>query len=214
MTLAPQETQLLSEHLKAFSAVNVDAAVASNCLEMAFRTYGPVTRTSFGTLRDGINYILPVKSLITRLLVLEIHDWSLLISDMRGESCHVDAYAVSRSTGCKALGLVLQDQRRELHVYEEGANVREVQSLCDGDRWYYREQGQLQVFEDPCEYRGKKQRQRLRVEALRNYFKLYTGFEVPDWPHVNFARAIGLQRSTHEVRNPIKEFKTSFDVQI
>src|SRR4030095_14277743 len=98
---------------------------------------------------------------------------------MHRENCSVEAYAISRATGCNAIGLFLQENRRELHIFEEGRALREVQSLFDGDRWYYRETGPLQPFEDIAEYTRKKKRDRLQVNTLRGYFETYTGLMMP-----------------------------------
>lgn len=183
----------LKEHMKGFSAVNLSAEAAAVALEENLLRYGQVRSSHFPTFGEAINYLLPLKSFTTRFLMLGHGSWTFLITDMRGENCHVDAYTISRTTLCKAIGLFLQEERRELHVFVRGDNVRQVQSLRDGDRWYYREAGQLQMFEDSSEYLPKKKIDRLGVATLERYFQKNTGFKIPDWKKARFISILGLE---------------------
>src|SRR5262245_39086396 len=127
----------LLEHLKGFSAVNVNANTAVAALEENLRRFGPTSQSQFATFRDALNFLLPLKSFTKRYLVLGAGNWSLLVTDMKGENCYVEAYAISRATLCNAIGVFLLPERRELHLFEEGRSVREIQSSWDGDSWYY-----------------------------------------------------------------------------
>jgi len=131
---------------------------------------------------------------------------------MKGENPYVDAYAISRATNCSAIGVVLQEQRRELQIVERGKKVRQVQSLLDFDTWYYREEGGRLPWEDPDEYTRKSKRKRLTVEALKRYFATYTGFKVPSWNTARFSEIFGLERSVHEAQVPIVHYDTEWDL--
>lgn len=208
--LKPLES--FAAHLKGFSAVNLNAENTADALEERLRKYGTVGRSSFSKLSDALNYVVPVKSFTTRFLVLGLSEWSIILCDMRGENCYVDAYAISRVRHCRGIGLFLRDERRELHLFEEGKKVRQVQSLRDGDAWYYREEGALQKFEDPNEYLRIKKQDRLSVDATRRYFEAYTTLAVPDWKNLKFANMLGLERNTKDLRVPITEFETIMDI--
>jgi hypothetical protein len=202
----------LKEHLKQFSAVSVNVEAATEALEQTLRKYGPVHRTVINSFNNALKFLLPIKSFTTRFLVIGWHGWALVLTDMRGENSYVDAYAISRVTNCNAIGVVLQDKRRELQIFEQGKKVRQVQSLLDFDTWYYREEGQLQRWEDIVECTRKPKRKRLSVEALERYFEIYTGFKVPSWNTADFTELIGLERSVHEVQVPIIHFDTAWDL--
>jgi len=166
----------------------------------------------FFNFTEALHYLTPLRSFTTRFLIMGTGNWSLLVSNMRGENCSVDAYTVSRVTGCSALGIFMQPERRELQVFENGKKLREVQSLKDGDIWYYREEGMPQDFEMFDEYSRTPKSNRLRVDALWRYFGLYTGMEVPDWKNTEFSPIIGLERSTKDLRVPIATFETICDL--
>jgi hypothetical protein len=210
----PNEIRLVSEHLKCFSAIFMSADAVAVRLEEGLRAYGQVERVSLTGLASSVAYLLPLKSFPTRYVVLGTEEFAFLLCDMQGSNCHVNAFAISRSTGCRALCLVLQEERREFVLYEHGEKLREVQSSLDGDRWYYREEGAPQPFENPDEYRVKRQRDRLRPAVLRQYFLKYAGFSVPDWSNVRITHSFGLQRSLHELRIPVVQFRTVMDVEL
>jgi hypothetical protein len=213
--LPPTSAEIsLSEHLKGFSAVNARADAAVKVLEKHLRQFGPVAQTRIADVTDGLSYLIPIKSFATRYLILEVGDWSLMLADMRGANCYVEAYAIRRATLCNAIGLFAQQEHRELQLFEKGEKVRQVQSLRDGDKWYYREKGPLQPFEDADELFRKNKEERLKVEALHRYFKSYTSLSVPNWNAVNFSSIVGLERSTKDLRVQIIEFKTLLDLLV
>lgn len=207
-----QSTISLTEHLKGFSAVNLNADAAAVALQENLRQLGPVRQSHFANLPDALNYLLPIKSFTTRYLVLGLGDWSLILTDMRGANCYVEAYAISRRRLRNAIGVFLQQERREFQLCEDGRKVRQVQSLRDGERWYYREEGPLQAFEEPEECLRKKKQDRLSVDALQHYFQIYTGLNVPNWKNTRFTPIIGLERSTKDLRVQLSEFETVEDL--
>lgn len=202
----------LARHLSGFSAVNLGARVAASSLKEWLQRFGPVSESAFAHFSDGLSYLLPLKSFTTRYLVVEVGQWSILLTDMKEANCYVEAYVISRATLCRAIGLFLNEDRRELHVFENGEELREVQSLRDGNRWYFREEGALQAFEDVQEVSRRRKQDRLRVEALQRYFRIFTGMDLPDWKLTCFTDVFGLERSTHEGRVPIIQFETVRDL--
>jgi hypothetical protein len=97
---------------------------------------------------------------------------------MKDENCYVDAFG-QPSNKLQRYWIRIQENRRELQVFEQGSKVRQVQSLLDVDTWYYREEGTMQPWEGPAEYMARSKRKRLSVNALRRYFETFTAFKVP-----------------------------------
>lgn len=202
----------MRNHLRQLSAVSVQGEDAANALSQNLKKFGPVSLSRFETIHEGLHFLMPLRSFTTKFLLAEHDHWTLVLTDSKDSNSNVQAYAISRVTNCNAIGIVAQSNRRELQVFEQGQTVREVQSLLDVDRWYYREEGQLQPWEDPTQYTRTPKRGRLSAQTVEHYFELYTGFKIPSWQIEEFSKVIGLARSVHEVQVPIVEFETSWDV--
>jgi hypothetical protein len=203
-----QQAISIMDHLKGFSAININADAATTALQEVLLRFGPVSKSRLTIFQDVIEFLMPIKSFTTRYVVIGLGEWSVLLTDMRGENCYVDAFAISRSTRCSAIGLFLQQERRELQVFENGCKVRQVQSLIDGNKWYFREEGVLQPFEDAEECLRKRKQDRLSIVALRQYFLTYTGLTIPDWKNTDFTHIFALTRSTKGLRVPVSVFET------
>lgn len=201
----------LAEHLKGFSAVELSIDALLPTMKTWLGRHGPIQHCQLSDASVALQFLLPIKSFTTHYVLVGLGKWSLVVCDMRGECCYVDAYAASRSTGCRGIGVFLQQERRELHVFEKGEQIRVVQSLRDGDRWYYREDGLPQPFEDAAELR-RQTKDRLGVSILAHYFETYTGMKLPSWTTIKSTQFHGLERSIAEVRVPIVKFETINDV--
>ncbi|KAF0245557.1 MAG: hypothetical protein FD180_1528 [Planctomycetota bacterium] len=203
----------LSEHFRSFAAVRCEAHHTASTLGSVLATYGEVQITPLSTFEDVLEYLLPLKSFTTRYGVLGLSDeWSMVVSDMAGESCFVDVLALSRVTLRSAICIVARDDNRELHVAEGGKQIREVLSLLDFDRWHYRESGEPLFWEDKSDSRLSRRKDRLSVVLVRRYFELFTGHAPPDWPRHDFRGIEGLQRCTAEVKVPIRICETIRDL--
>lgn len=123
------------EHVKGFSAVNLPADTAATALEEFLLKYGVVEKHLLADFNDALGYLSPIKSFTTRYVVVGLGEWSILLTDMREANCYVEAFAVSRAKQCNAIGLFMQTERRELHVFEKGQKIRQIQSLRDGAKW-------------------------------------------------------------------------------
>ena len=172
-------------------------------------TFGAVKTcpVPYTNLVELAGFLTPLKTFPTRYGLLDFGTWTCLVNDMRGESCHVEGYALSRISGCRAIGVKIRLENRELHVYEGGEPVREIQSLLDGDRWYFRESGAFQWFEELSELTKKKKKEKLSVALLRTYFERYTGFQFPDWRALNTLRITGCERSLKDLKVPVIRFE-------
>lgn len=207
-----QKAVSLFEHVRGFSTVNLDASSATGFLAKYLHQYGCVEQQRFSSLDLALGYIIPLKSFATRFLILGLNGMSVIVSDMKSDNAYVDAYAICRLANCDGIGVFSQSERRELFVCKRGKKVRQVQSLQDGDKWYFREEGPLQIFEDAQEYRRKRKRERLSIKALAMYYQSFTGFAMPDWKNQMFSEMFGLERSTKELKVPLVRFETMHDV--
>jgi hypothetical protein len=203
-----QPAASITEHLKGFSAVSLHGAAAASALAESLRKFGPVEQCQLTTFEDALKHLLPIKSFTTRYVVMGLDEWSIILTDMRGANCYVEAFAISRARHCRAIALFLQRERRELHVFEDQRKLRQVQSIKDGNSWYFREEGDLQPFEDAGECLRRRRQDRLSTEALGHYFQTYTGLVIPDWRATRFAPIFGFVRSTKGLRVAVTEFET------
>lgn len=213
MNIDNRQTVSLREHLSAFSAVELpldDAAL--HYVGVAGR-FGPTSTVCLAGIRRGLEFLLPVKSFFTRYLLLDSGSWTLLVTDARGEFCYVDAYALSRATGCRGIGVSLLPDRRRLHLFEGGNKVREVHSESDPDQWYYREVGEIQGCEDPREYTKSHKSDRLTPEAVAECWRRFTGQELPRWEAMTGTPMIGVERSTADVKRPIISYEMRSDLR-
>jgi len=131
---------------------------------------------------------------------------------MRNESRLVDALLVSRVAHCQAISVCFQGKRREFAVIKSGQKLRQVESTSDGDRWYFRQEGTPQAFEEVSEYTRSPRSERLSVEAVKRYFIRFTGLELPLVANRSFTTAVGLERSTKDLLVPVARFKTLDDL--
>jgi hypothetical protein len=212
MILTMHRTFRSSEHLKGFSAVKLPSSKTMNSMEVWLSQFGPVKQSEFRILSDAFDYLFPVKTFTTRFLIIGLSKWSLLLADMREQNCYVDAYAISRATRCDAIGVTFRELSREMHIFEDGKHIRQLESADDGDRWYYWDTSPLQPFENVEETRRKRKKDRLSVSAVQQYFEAYTGLKIPDWKTLKPDLIYGLERSLHEILEPVRPFETIRDV--
>lgn len=213
MDIENTRTVSLREHLSAFSAVELPLEAAALHYVAVAGRFGPTSTVCLAGIRRGLEFLLPVKSFFTRYLLLDSGSWTLLVTDARREFCYVDAYALSRATGCRGIGVSLLPDRRRLHLFEGGNKIREVHSESDPDRWYYREVGQLQECEDPREYTKRRKSDRLTPEAVAGCWRRFTGQALPRWETMADTPMIGVERSTAEVTRAIISYEMAIDLQ-
>lgn len=198
----------MREQMRGFCAIDVSVESARPYLIKSLARFGPVSEVPLKGIKSVVEFLAPVKSFTTRYAGIQVDDWSYLVTDMKGENCDVNGYALSRATGCRAICITILPNRRQLQIIESGKIEREVQSLQDGDRWYFRESGPLQPFEDASDYVQKQKDARLSEESLAKYFERYTGQKLPEWSTLTENAAIGLRRSTKDVRVKIDVYAT------
>ena len=204
-------TLKLSEHLASFSAVAIPPKTAADLLAKNLRAYGPVVEVGLGLVEQSKAFLMPVKSFTTRFVISDYHGWSLLLSDMRFNNCVAIAQWMSSMSGCQAISIVCRRDHREFAVLRGGTHVRQVESLCDVDRWHFRQEGGIQPFEDESEYAARRKSDRLSLEALRRYFRRLTGLTDPQ-PRDCLRGPYGIERSISKLVVQVRTFRTVDDV--
>jgi hypothetical protein len=162
---------------------------------------------SFQSPEAALSFLLPAASYPDRYLLTSDGEWSYILFNSASDLPTAEAYAVSRETKCKAVAVVLEAKRREIHVYDKGQQLREIQSLQDGS-WYFREVGDPLPFEDPEDSNGTPKRRRLRPTVLTSYFSAFTGRRLPDWHAMARCEAVGFTVAYPNFEEPITYFET------
>jgi hypothetical protein len=202
----------LSEQFSGFAAVELTTAATADALGESLRRFGPVQQAKISSLAALAAHLSPVKSFTTTYAVAEFGAWSLILTDMKGENCNVNAFAVSRAKGCRGIAVTALERRRQLHIYEQGQKVRSILSLDDEGEWYYSEEGEALEFETPSDTIAQPKSRRLPLQRVRECFEVYTGLPFPEWGRLTSISAIGVARSVHEVRVEIVRYETLNDL--
>lgn len=187
-----------------FTVVDLDLQTAASLLEEVLAGFGPTSRANLQGMGGIAAYLGPRKSFPKRYVLVSLDGWTCLFDDTKDNNCYVEAYAISRLSKCKSFGMSLYSDRREMHVFDDGGNKRQILSLLDGDRWYYLEMGDLREFEDANDGLKRRKKDRLKQEVLISYFQAYTGIQVPTWEDVEDLAAIGVERSHKDLQVPVK----------
>lgn len=197
--------------LKCFTAVKMPLQSTADVLAQNLKRFGPVSRVSLAGSDQLLQFLGPLKTGVTRFGCVCAGEWTILMTDMRGENCFVDGFAISRKTRCAAMSVKIFHVIRAFQLVEDGAVVREVCSCADGDRWHFFELGALQPFEDVSENSKRRKRDRLSIETVTKYFEVYTGMKVPDWETLANCEGVGIGRSLKDVQVPILHFATDLE---
>lgn len=202
----------LAEHLKGIALVNLPAVETAEALRENLRRFGPVKLTTYRNFESALNFLLPLKSFVTRYLVLEIRDWSMVICDMNGESCFVNALAVSRMKSCIGIAGYFKETSRQFNFIRNGKEDRAVVCYWDG-RWFFHQQGEPHSFESISDYHARRKQDRLKPDRVIEYIGRATGMSMPtSWRTAPFAEIYGIERSIQDVRVPIIRYKTEADI--
>ena len=206
------ESYYLSEKFKCFCIARVRARHALEHVEKRLSEYGPTSVARFHSFVEARRFLMPLRSFPVRTVLLGYGSWTVLITNDRNDNSNTDAFLLSQSAGCDALSVSMQLYRREFAVHEGGVTLREIQSLWDGDRWYFRQSGRPLSFEDRSECFRSKATERLGVSAVLRYFQSYTKVAIPEWTEGTFDQMFGIERSTAEFKVPIIDFDTKDDL--
>lgn len=208
----PMQTSL-AEHLKCLAAVNAPAEVTVVRLTEWLGKYGPTMVRRWGSARDGLAHLLPLRSFPKRYLVLgrATFDWTLILDDMRYQVSDSDAWGVGRALGASAIGVCCQETQRLFRLFFPKEVRREIESMDDGGRWAFRARGEILPFEQPSDLEVPPRR-RLPPDLARQYFQAVTGSQWPDVAGGHWDTVATVERSHKDLRGEVLEYATAFDV--
>ena len=198
----------LQDQLDGFTLVELRLDIAIDALSESLERFGPVIRQPFVGIQEIAQYLTPLQSFPTRYVGVDLGPWTAFVTNGWGAIANVDGYAVSRRTGCRALGLRLTAEGREFHAYEAEKKQREIISCEDGDRWHYSESGNLMPFEDRDDASMTPARRRLSLDRVRRYAEQYTGFALPKFEELRDHDAVGLERSVKDLKARVEVYPT------
>ncbi len=202
----------LSDHLKGFSIVHAHVSPVKEQMRSQLVRFGPVTEVHLSDWPSIAEFLTPLRSFPTHYAALGLDEWTILLNNMRWETCHVDILSITKSLGCSGLTVYFRDDSRQLHMVKKGQAVRDVVCYEDGGKWFFHDVGEPADFENTERYASPRIRDRLTPKMVCDYFKSATGITIPfDWKTCRFAELIGLERSTHEVKVEITSWDTLLD---
>ena len=202
----------LSDHLKCLSTLRIPVSQAGEGLREQLLRFGRLEETQLPDWASISNYLIPLKSFPTRYVVLGINDWTFLLNDMRWETCHVDILSISKAFGCSGVTVCFREDSRQFHLVEDGKETRSVVCYEDGGKWFFHETGEAATFEDVELYSKRSVRERLMPEIVCEYFTAATGLTAPvKWRACGFTDAMGIERSTQDLKVTITRWETSDD---
>lgn len=197
----------LSEHFCFVALAKEEISSCVSLFESSFKRFGPVEKLAIADHGAALKFLLPLKSFTTRYLIFEIHGWCLCVSDMIGESCFVDVYALSRKTQCKALAAEFGATQRSFRFIEGGEVKRALSCYRDGDDWFFDQMGAPLDFESVERYSRLDRSERLTPDLVTHYLSQCTEIAFPlDLRTVALASIHGVQRSLDRLRVPLEQF--------
>lgn len=202
----------LSEHLRCVAYSKLPQQRAVECQERVLSRYGPVSISSFTSLPQAIEFLLPLKSFVRRFLILPCGELSFVCSDMIGEWCMVDVYAHSRMTRCEAVAGVALPVSRQFCYIADGAIHRKIGCDEDGDRWVFESTGEPLSFEDSARYLRRVKRERLTPEMVESLLFRLVGTSAPLSLSRSDVTVIGLERSWKDLRGQVEELNVENDI--
>ena len=206
-------TMKLSQHLTAISLVQRPAHVAEEVLGKFLAKYGEVERVELAGWAEVAAYLSPLLSFGTRHVLVPHGEWTLIIDNMHGGSPGDLGVVLSTRSGAVVVNATWREDGRIWEVIDKGERQRAVACYEDGGRWVFHEEGTPFGFEDTAAFAKRKKSERFPVSAVQHNVGAMTGVEFPmDWRAVLSAPAVGLERSTSQFKNPVKQFPTEIDL--
>lgn len=202
----------LSEHFEGVALVETATNEAAKALASILARYGRVERAMLTDWEAVKSFLLPLKSFPTRYALISFSGWTAIVADMHLEMCHVDALGISKHTGSRAVSAYFRERTRHFHLIEDGRSIRDVTCYEDNGKWVFFQAGQAASFEDLKAYSERKVSDRLTPDAVLAYLHAVTGIAVPlDWRHAS-AKSVGLERSTQDLKVPIRTWPAQIDL--
>jgi hypothetical protein len=201
----------LKSHLQIVALVELPHEAATEELVRVLSRFGVATRQSLERWVATRDFIVPLRSMPTRYVLAPVQGWTLIVTNMRFESGHVDALAISRNTGCTAVSAHFMDESRHFHLVHAGQEIRDVVCYKDGSKWFFAARGEPQPWERTGLYRSARIPDRFTPEMATAYVEAVTGIHFPLAWHEAIHDATGIERSTKDVKVPIATFDVVAD---
>ncbi|MBM3837321.1 MAG: hypothetical protein FJ398_05035 [Verrucomicrobia bacterium] len=202
-----RKVRSLSEHLCYIALAKSDVSACVQLLEGSFQRFGPVEKTLMSDRGAALKFLLPLKSFTTRYLVFELNGWCLCVTDMIGENCFVDVYALSRKTRCPAMAAEFGATQRSFRFMEGGEVKRSIDCYRDGSDWFFEEMGARLDFESAEHYSRPDRSERLTPDLVTRYLSQCSEIPFPlDVRKTAFASIHGIQRCLDRLRVPLEQF--------
>lgn len=197
----------LSEHLCYIAMAKIDSSACVQLLEGSFKRFGPVHKSVIADPHAALKFLLPLSSFTTRYLILETNGWCVCVTDMIGETCFVDVYALSRATQCVAVAAEFSPTQRSFRLIQHGEVKRAVSCYRDGVDWFFDQIGAPLEFETVEGYRRLERAERLTPEMVSCYLSRCSQIDFPlDVRTTRFTAIHGVQRSLDNLRVPLEHF--------
>lgn len=199
----------LSEQFRCVALSELPLEQAVEMQRKALSRFGPVVSRTHDSWSEVFDRFTPLRTFPRHYLVAGLGDWSLVLSDMIGESCLVDVLFHSQQTGCRAVGGIALPAGRQFFYIEAGEQHRDIQCFLE-DRWCFRQIGAPLAIERPEFYIRRSRSERLPEHLVFDYISAITGISFPLRFNSAPSRMIVLERSWHLLqKSPQEHFVTN-----
>lgn len=207
--------ELLSEHLQVYHVMkSPEEAVAATLVKQLSR-FGSVQKQEFSDFRKALEYILPIKSFVTRYLTVQLGEWSLLTCDMRLSDCDSHIVGLSQHLKCEAISAVGHNRGRQFNYYVDGSNRRVIHCYEDGNRWVFFQEGSPLECEQGSNYTLRRKPDRFKPEHVWQCMNHVTGIAFPiNWVELRNRPATTLERSLQDLKVSVQLYETKRDVTL
>jgi hypothetical protein len=207
------EVEMLSQHLQMSHLIKCSEEAIITALERQLSRFGAVEKREFPTFKHAMEYLLPIKSFVTRYLTVQVGEWVLLVCDMRNSNCFSEVMNLSKALKCEAVVAVSLDCARQFHHVIDGADRRIVHCYEDGNRWVFYEKGIPLECEQVANYTLKRKPDRFKSEDVWRCLNFVTGIVFPiNWIELRGRQVVTLERSLQDQKVPVQLYETKWDV--
>ncbi|MEK7762388.1 MAG: hypothetical protein AAB433_12460 [Nitrospirota bacterium] len=209
------EVELLSEHMQISHLIKCSPEAATAALERQLSRFGTVEKREFSAFKQAMEYLLPIKSFVTRYLTVQIGEWVWIICDMRLSDCYSDMMNISKDLTCEAVLASALDSGRRFYYIIAGNHRRIVQCYEDGNRWVFFEKGAPLECERVANYTLKRKPDRFKTEDVWRCANFVTGIVFPiNWIELRDKQVVTLERSLQNLKVPVQLYETKWDVTL
>ena len=197
----------LSEQVKSVTLVDAPVEKCVSAIRRSWARFGPTEVTPLAKWRATKDFLLPLKSFKTKIVVAPLQAATVLIKDMYGEDSFVNALAASKNLRVQVLGAILQDERRIIRYAASGKITREVAYYVEDGSWTYAAKGEPLPSERDI---GVEDESLTLSNAVRIVKETMNVALPPVWSELR--EAVGISRSLSAIRVPILNWTTIDDV--